>query len=280
MTPLARTLLATLLAVPTAAFAQGTTGDPPPKKDAPPVAPATQMSEKNQKMLDGYLAAWERRMAKIEGLETKIALTEIDQKGNKVVRTGDAAILKPNHAKMLLKLADDPTNTKKWMHFSADGKFLRQYDYTQKVVLTDPLPKDGVGDDSMMSFLFMTSAANLKKRYDLSIDVEDPKRHTENYVYLRVLPRSKADAQDFERAEVVLWKNNTDEKFFDRWMLPARIWYKQPNGEQIMWDFQNMTTQKKFTVKDFAAPGMPDGWTPKWMKAPPPSVIRTSAPGK
>src|SRR5262249_49588712 len=155
--------------------------------------------EKNQKFLDAYLDAWEKRMAKIEGLETKIVLTEIDEAGRKTVRTGDASLLKPNYSKLLLKLEKEPTNAKRWMHFVTDGKFLRQYDYGQKKVLTDPLPKEGIGDNSMMSFLFMTKAADLKKRYDLLIDVDDPARHNDSYLSIDVRPKTKEDVIEFKK---------------------------------------------------------------------------------
>ena len=276
MKHLAWTLIATLLAGPVA-LAQGTTGMPP-AKDPPP--PTTAMSDKNKEMLDGYLAAWERRMAKLEGLETKIVLTEIED-DHKIVRTGDAALLTPNYARMLLKLADDPTNAKKWKHFSADGKFLREYDYVKKVAWTSVLPKEGIGDNTLMSFLFMTSVADFKKRYDLSIEMDDPKRFTDHYLFIEIRPKSKEDMQDFKKAELVLWKNNKDEKYFDRWMLPARLWFQQPNGNQIKWEFQNLSTQKKLLPRDFEAPSFPDKeWKPDWLKPPTPSVIRTSAPSK
>jgi len=273
MRSLALTLAAGFFA--TAAFAQA------PAKDPPPAAPAAAMSEKNQKYLDAYLDAWEKRMAKLDGIETKVVYTETDETGRKTVRTGDASLLKPNYARMLLKLADDPTNAKKWMHFSADGEFLRQYDYAQKLALTEKLPKEGVGDNSMMSFLFMTKAENLKKRYDMAIDVDDPARTNDFYLRIEIRPKTKDDTLEFKKAELVLWKNNTDEKFADRWMLPARLWFQKPNGEQIMWEFKELTTQKKLLPRDFVAPGFPDkDWKPQWMRPPVPTVSRSTAPGK
>jgi TIGR03009 family protein len=263
------------LFVGSVAFAQGE----PKAQPANPKPPA--MSEKNQKYLDVYLQEWEKRMSKIEGLETKCVLTETDQTGKKTIRTGDASLLKPNYSKLLLKLADEPTNARKWIHFVADGEYLRQYDYTQKVILTDRLPKEGIGDNSMMSFLFMTKAADLKKRYDMTIDVDDPKRRTDYYLFIDVRPKTKDDAIEFKQAQVVLWINNADEKFFDRWMLPARLWFQKPNGEQIMWEFKELTTKKALLPRDFKAPAPPDKeWKPQWMRQPTPTVTRTSAPGK
>jgi TIGR03009 family protein len=274
MKPLALTL-ATGLLVGSTAFAQGD----PKAQPANPQPPA--MSEKNKQYLDVYLQKWEERMAKIEGLETKCVLTETDATGKKTVRTGDASLLKPNRSKLLLKLADDPTNAKKWMHFVADGSFLRQYDYVQKVILTDPLPKEGIGDNTMMSFLFMTKAADLKKRYDLSVDVDDPARYTDYYLFIDVRPKTKEDAIEFKKAQVVLWKNNKDPKFADFWMLPARLWFQKPNGEQIMWEFKELTTKKRLLPRDFEAPSPPDKeWKPQWMHAPDPTLTRRSVPGK
>jgi len=271
MKPLALTLAGLLIGP--AAFAQG---EPKAQPASLPAAPA--MSEKNQKALDHFLQRWEDRMAKIEGLETKIVLTEIDEAGTKTVRTGDASLLKPNYSKLLLKRADDPTNDKRWMHFVADGKYLRQYDYSQKKVLTDPLPKEGVGDNAMMSLLFMTKAADLKKRYDMTIDVDDPKQYTENFLYIDIRPKTRDDMIEFKKARVVLWKNNTNEKYFDRWMLPAQLWFQKPNGDQIIWEFQDLTTKKRLVPRDFEAPPPPNKeWNAEWMHPP---VTRTPAPGK
>lgn len=259
MKPLAL-MLAGLLLGP-AAFAQG---DPKARPAGPPAAPA--MSETNQKALDRFLQWWEDRMAKVEGLEAKVVLTETDEDGRKTVRTGDASLLKPNYSKLLLKLSDDPANAKRWMHFVADGKYLWLYDYAQKKVLVDPLPKEGVGDNAMMSFLFMTKAADLKKRYDLAIDTDDPKRYTENFLSIDVRPRTRDDMLEFKKARVVLWKNNTNEKYADRWMLPAQLWFQKPNGEQVVWEFQDLTTKKRLLPRDFEAPSPPTSeWKREWL---------------
>jgi TIGR03009 family protein len=274
MKPLALTLAAGLVAG-SVGLAQA------PAKDSPPAAQAPDMSEKNKQYLDAYLDAWEKRMAKVDGLETKIVFTEVDETGKKTVRTGDSAILKPNYAKMFLKLADDPTNAKKWMHFVADGEFLRQYDYAQKKAMTEQLPREGMGDNSMMSFLFMTRAADLKRRYSMSIDVDDPKRHTDHYLFIDIRPRTKDDMVEFKKAELVLWKNNKDEKFADRWMLPARLWFQKPNGEQIIWEFQNLSTKTRLLPRDFKAPGFPDKeWKPEWIRPPTQPIIPTGGTKK
>jgi TIGR03009 family protein len=275
MRHLASALAAALIAGP-AALAQG----PAPDKAPPPPATPTVMSEKNQKFLDAYLDAWEKRMQKLEGLETDVVLTEAAGQ-DKSIRTGKAAILKPNLAKILLKDPANPTNVKKWRHFVADGKMLWEYDYGAKVVKVEQLPAEGVGDNVLMAFLFMGKAADLKKRFDLSIDVDDPEKFTEHYLHIQVRPRRKEDMQEFEKAELVLWKNNKDPKFADRWMLPARLWFQNTNKDQMVWEFKGLTTQGRLKPAEFVAPGLPDKeWKPEWRRPPTPTVSRSSGPSK
>jgi TIGR03009 family protein len=287
MKPLGLTLSALLLCG--SAVAQ----DPkaPPPKDPPPAAPAP-LSDKNQKYLDAYLKAWAERMAGVNGLETKVVLTEIPfapEPGEpaKRVYTGDASLMKPNSAKMLLKLHEKPTDSRRWRHFIADpsiddkgrGPFLWEYDYGKKVARVQQLPKEGIGKHPVMDFLFGMKVEALKQRFHLSIDVDDDKKHTENYLHIGITPKLKEDMQEFEKAELVLWKNNKDPKRADLWMLPARLWFKAPNGDQVIWEFQQLATKKEFAKNHFKAPGFPDkDWRSEWSQPPKRTVSRTTEP--
>jgi len=247
----------------------------------PPERPA--LSEKNQKYLDAYLGVWEDRMKKIDALETKIVLTETEAGPPAVTTTftGDASIMKPNFAKLLLKDKDKVDNVRKWRHFVADGQFLWDYDYSKKIARVLQLPKDGIGDNTIMAFLFGMKAAEIKSRYDLSIDVDDKDKHNDFYLHIQILPKSRADMQEFKKAELVLWKNNKDAKYADVWMLPARLWFQHPNGNQVSWEFKNMSTKTKLMKADFKAPGFPDkDWKSEWVKPPTPTVSRVGAPTK
>jgi TIGR03009 family protein len=222
-------------------------------------------------------------MAKVDGLETKCVLTETTEDGGRPVKrtyTGDASILKPNHAKLFLKLGDAPADHRRWKHFVADGKMLWEYDYAAKIARVEQLPKEGVGDNVVMAFLFMGKAADLKKRFDLSIDVDDPEKHNDHYLHIQVRPRTKDDMLEFGKAELVLWKNNKDPKFADQWMLPARLWFQSANKDQIMWEFKNLTTKTKLMAADFKAPGFPDKeWKSEWRR-PPAQIVPTGGPRK
>lgn len=281
--------LLALAALGPAVRAQNTPKAQPPKDTPPPAVEP--LSDKNQKYLDAYLKAWENRMSQVECLETKIVLTEVEAgpPTAKTVYTGEASLMKPNFAKMLLKEDANPTNTKKWRHFVADGSvdekgrgpFLWEYVYGQKVARVQQLPKEGLGDNTLMTFLFGMKAAEIKKRYDLSIDVDNNDKHNKFYLHIGILPKSREDMQEFQKAELVLWKNNEDPKYADFWMLPARLWFQKANKDQITWEFKNLTTQKKFHKSDFKAPGFPDReWKSEWLKAPTPTVTRTSGTGK
>src|SRR5436190_772264 len=94
-----------------------------------PARPA--MSEKSQKYLDAYLKHWEDRMSKVPSLETKVILTEVDGPDKKVY-TGEAAIMKPNFAKLFIREQAKPENVKEWRHYAADGKHLWDFNYSKK----------------------------------------------------------------------------------------------------------------------------------------------------
>jgi TIGR03009 family protein len=266
-----------------AAVATVTAQEPKSPLPKSPPSGSAAMSETNQKYLNKYLDVWEERMKKVNALETKIVLTEIEAGPPQVktTYTGEASLLKPNYAKMFLKEASKPDNTRKWRHFVADGQYLWEYDYAKKIARVLQMPKDGIGDNTMMSFLFGMTAVDIKKRYDLSIDVENPDKYNDYYLHITILPKSREDMQEFKKAELVLWKNNKDPKYAELWMLPARLWFQHPNGNQVTWEFKNLTTDKKFLPADFKAPGFPDKeWKSEWVKPPQPTISRTSAPAK
>ena len=262
------------------------TGEAPPVAALPNYPP---LSEKAQKYVDGYLGAWEKRMSSIEGLETKLRLTETEGK-DQTIYNGEATIMRPNYAKMFLRQVDDPTNVKRWRHYIADGKHLWDYQYKTKVAKVALLPKDTISENTLLSFMFGMKADEIKKRYHITIDPDNPDKFNEHYICLTILPKSREDMQEFAKAELVLWKNNKDPKYADYWMLPARLWFQHPNKNQVMWEFSGMSTQKKLLVRDFAAPALPDKeWKSEWAvnpneRQPAPTTVRpvsgTTSPKK
>jgi TIGR03009 family protein len=284
MRPLGLTLAALVLAGPTL-LAQSPGGPVKPAaaggEAVLPAAPV--LTEANQKALDHFLKLWETRMTAITALDAKCAMTAIakeDGQEIKRVSTGDAQLMRPNYAKLFLKDPQDPGNAKRVTRIVADGKILWEYNYAKKVAVVQKLPENGIADKTLMMFLFGMKADQIKQRYHLSVDVTDPKKYNENYVHITILPKTRADYQEFAKAELVLWKNNKDAKYADLWMLPARLWFQQFNGDQTVWQFDQMTTQKKLTAKDFEAPGFPDKeWKSQWFQQPAPEVVRPVSGG-
>ena len=284
MRPLGLTLAALVLAGPTL-LAQST-GSPvkPAAGGGEPVLPAAPvLNAANQKALDHFLKLWEERMTGITGLDAKCAMTTVAKEDGQEIKrvvTGDAQLMKPNYARLFLKDPQDPGNTKRVMHMVSDGKILWDYKYAKKVAVVQKLPENGIADHTLMTFLFGMKAAQIKERYHLSVDTADPKKYNDNYIHITILPKTRADYQEFAKAELVLWKNNKDPQRSDVWMLPARLWFQQFNGDQVLWQFDQMTTQKKLAAKDFTAPGFPDKeWKSEWFKQPAPEVVRPVSVG-
>jgi TIGR03009 family protein len=249
-----------ILAAAALAGATAIAQSPKPAKPTDPTLPAAPvMSEANQKALDQFLGQWEARMTDVEGLQAKCALTTttLDDFGKPESRiaTGEVQLLKPNLARLFLRDAADPTDLKRVKHLVSDGKSWWEFNHAKKVATVSPLPA-GRGN-TLLTFLFGGKAADLKDRYHLAVDVGDPKKYTENYICIAVLPRTRADFQEFKKAELVLWANRKDPKYADQWMLPARLWFQQFNGDQVTWQFDGPTTKVKLTAKDFA--GGPPG---------------------
>jgi TIGR03009 family protein len=281
MRPLGLTLAALVLAGPTLlAQSPGSPAKPVSAAGEPVLPAAPVLNAANQKALDYFLKLWEDRMSKITVLDAKVAMTEVttdNGKEDRRVLTGDAQLMKPNYARLFLKDPQNPANAKRLRHIVADGVKFWDYQYARKVVGVQMLPENGIDNNTLMMFLFGMKADDIKKRYHLAVDVEDAKKYTEHYIHITILPKTRADLQEFKKAELILWKNNKDAKFADLWMLPARLWFQQTNGDQIIWQFDQMTTQKKLTAEHFKAPGFPSGdkdWKSEWITPPKPEVVR------
>jgi TIGR03009 family protein len=223
---------------------------PAPKAAAEPVP---QMNAESQQTLETVLKLWERRMATVEGLETKLIQSETETGSTEpTVSVGNVSLMRPNYAVLLTRRQNAPQNKEKWMHIIADGKNIYDFDHKAEVVRVTPLPKEGV-DNTIMSFLFGMKTEEIKRRFDLYIDVKDPQKYNENFIHIMIYPRSREDRQEFMKAELVLWINKANPKFANNFMLPARLWMQKANKDQTTFDFREMDTQKAFTPKDFVA---------------------------
>lgn len=214
------------------------------------------------KILDETLSAWEQRMSKLEGLSAMVKVTEVED-GEKAVFTGDVSFMRPNYAKLFLKPQADPDNKRKWRNLISDGTDFWELNHHTKTAVANPLLKGAqVGPVSLVTG---TKANEVRDRYELSVDSDDPKQFNEYYVHLTIKPKSKADMQEIKKAELVLWRSQNP-KFVDNYMLPARLWFQRTNGSQVTWEFTDLEV-KKFAKEDFALPKLSADWTIEPAKA-------------
>lgn len=230
-----------------------------------PAGPAATAPAAN---LDTHLNQWEQKMKSVESLVGPCARTEVDKTFQTTkVYEGTARFLKPNMAILDLRNKQKPELFEKYI---CTGTYLYEYAPTNKVIRVHELPqtKPGQADDNFLSFLFGMKAEDAKKRYDLKMSKED-----QFYVYVDIVPKLPADKADFARAQLVLTKGT---------YLPRRLWFEQPNGNEVTWDLPKTEQNARVDRTEFVAPQPPPGWTMERMTKPtegkpapvPPKVYR------
>lgn len=240
--------------------------NPPTPAPAGPAAPADQR-------LDQFLLRWEQEMQKIETLAARLDRTEKDTTFNTTQKfVGYAQYMKSGSGKTVLNLAslEMRPEGKPDIHekFICTGAFLYQFSPAKKEIhaFTLPPPKEGsVAEDNFLSFLFGMKAQEARRRYDMKLVNED-----KDYIYVMIVPRFPQDKADFQRARIVLNKDN---------FLPRQLWFEQPNGSDVTWDIPAIRAGVQVKRSDFDAPTPPAGW--KLVQVPrnadvPPKVYRPS----
>ena len=223
----------------------------------PPAAPATEADKK----LDEYLKQWEKKMQEIATLYAKLERVEKDKTFKSEEKySGFAQYMKvgtgataQNLALLEMKVAGKTDIHEKII---CTGTFLYQFSPAdQKIYATElPKPKAGqVGQDSFLTLVFGANSADLRSRFDLKLadDPQHPKGEDKYYIYVDVYPKAAADKADFQRAQLVLNKDN---------YLPRRLWFETPNKSEILWDITNIDDKAKLDRRDFDAPKPPTGW--------------------
>ncbi len=253
-------VLATLLLAGAAASAQQT-----PPAAAPAAGPTA---------LDGYLLRWEQEMQKVERLAAQLVRIDknpVQNTATKVV--GYAAYMKSgggptalNLGVIELKTEDGKELAEKYV---VTGTYLYVFRPLEKEVRVYELPKPRPGqvaNDNLMALLFGMKAGQAKSRYDLRLAKED-----QYYIYVDIAPRVAEDRADFQRARLVLNKDN---------FLPRQLWFEHANGEETTWDIPRIQNGAQLDRRLFDAPKEPAGWkkvvVPPSESEPKPRVIRTT----
>lgn len=212
---------------------------------APPQAAPTQAQ------LTPILQNWERVMNSINSLTADCKRTQVDKSFETTkVFEGQAKFLKPNMASLKMTNKANPLEFEQYV---CSGSELCMYAPQAKVIRIHKLPAPKPGqqqEDNFLSFLMGMKATEALRRYELSLLPGTPE--TEKwYYYVRVLPRTPADRADFTQARLVLWKNSH---------LPAQLWFEQPNGNEVTWDFTKLDTSQQLQPQEFQRPMPPPGW--------------------
>lgn len=192
----------------------------------PPAPPALK-----PEAVDQLLEKWQKRMRSLESFSAEVALTETHSLTKKTTSyLGKAAFKNPNLAFIDLTHKDEigkndaeKTNFKR---YCCDGKFLYEFNPTQKQLVQHALPATGAADDNIvLAFLRGLQGEDIRKRFDVT--ATSP---SEWYVYLDFKPKEAADKQDFDLARVALRIKNADADKSDQRLLPNLLWHQEPNG--------------------------------------------------
>jgi TIGR03009 family protein len=203
--------------------------------------------------LNEILGSWERVMNSINTLVVECSRTTIDKTWQRTeVFDGTAKFLKPGRASLELHSKTNPqqfeklvVNTNELCTYAPQSKQILVYK-----LQADSKPGQGQGsEDNFLTFLFGGKADEAKRRYQLKLLPAPP--NDKWYYYLEIMPRSPTDRADFTRARLVLTATN---------FLPRQLWFEQPNGNEVTWDFNKLSTGVELRPAEFERPVPPAGW--------------------
>lgn len=210
------------------------------------------LTPEEQQRLDEALAAWEKRNKEVKRFECKFDLLLYD-----------AAFGTPNEPMFsdegdLRYLAPDKgmyrIEGKRAEHWVCDGRSIFQYNFPSKKVVEYPLPPELQGkaiSNGPLPFVFGNEAGRLKQRYFLRLITP---RDRQGEVWLDVRPRFQRDAEDFQRAELILKGDS---------MVPTAIQLYLPGGKQRkVYILKNVVVNRRPMVfePDPFRPSVPIGW--------------------
>ena len=215
-----------------------------PKSTAPPAT-----SER----LDLLLTAWEQRMTNVENFSTKLTRTETHPLTKKATTfVGEAAFMKPNLARIDLTHQDEvgkkDTEKTNFERMYCNGQFIFEYSPREKLIVVHDIPKnDPTADNMILAFLRSMKVEVARKRFEMALTKEDAW-----YAYIYISPKTDADKQEFSAAQLTVWiKNPNPQNQPNIAMLPAGLWYRQPNGKEVTYLFSDMQPNGKLDKDSF-----------------------------
>ncbi len=207
--------------------------------------------------LDQLLIAWEQKMRATQTLVAECEQADLDKTwGKTTVKKGTFHFKRPD--RLILEL-NNPKQPSDALKIISSGKFIYEYEARAKRIRVYEIPQNPQGKsegDTILALLSGMSAQQAKQRYQLALARED-----DWYYYVQILPRSPRDQQDFIKAELVLYKRPpTPQVPVSYELLPARIWFAHPNGNQTTMTLKRLQPNVPLDDVMFVAPPTPKGW--------------------
>jgi TIGR03009 family protein len=236
----------------------------------PVLALAQQPASNQAKMLGYTLQNWEQAMAKLDSFSVICRRTTTDKTfGGVESFEGSAKFLKgaPGQTSRALLEMGSKKDPNKFEKFLYTGTYLYEWVPSTKLIRIHDVPQPKAGqplfDDNIVALLFGMTAAAAQQRYQMTW-VPDTKDNNKYYHYVQILPRLPGDKADFTEARLVLTAKD---------FLPRQVWYHQPNGNEITWDFENLrkNAEAGVTATTFTPPqSLPKDWRAE--RVPPPGA--------
>jgi len=234
------------------------------KKRQPPAARAPfTLTPQQQAYVDQVLNAWERSSSQVKTFDCRF----VRWKHNKVFGgvqkvDGEIKYAAPDKGLLRVDLMEkdgkmikvDQANTEHWV---CDGKSIFTYDPIKKQLIEHQLPPELQGksiSDGPLPFLFGAKAADMKARYYIRAIM--PPEDAKDQIWLEAYPRNRADAANFNRAELILTASS---------MQPFALQLHEPNGKtKHAYSFYkinvNATNPLQFLQGNPFSPKVPLGW--------------------
>jgi TIGR03009 family protein len=202
--------------------------------------------------LEAILGNWQKAFAGVNKLHIKDAKRTMKDVVfvDTSIFQGDIKFLAPRRFLVDLKKVDKgQIQPAVFDRVVCTGNASFQFDPKNKVIFVQPLPDKKAADDTIMGFLFPDmKMGDFKNRYRLTL-LPPPPASAAYYYFIDIEPVLPQDKQVFSRARLVLNRSN---------FLPRQLYYIEPNGSQVTWDFPQIhTSDANVQPSEFNVPTLP-----------------------
>lgn len=242
-----------------------------PPGAAPPRAPF-ELTPAEQAQLDRVLLFWEKSSQSVKSFRAKFRRFEYnpgadfrvqdpnqpnDPNQPTAVDDGELRFQSPDKALYSVDPGPKVSRPERWI---CDGKSMYQYDFVNKVVREYRIAPEDQGKaiaNGPVPFLFGAKAEQIKHRYWVRIVTP---ADVKNQIWLEAYPKFAADAQNFDRVEVILDIGQND-------IVPSAVQIYQPGGKaRTVYKLWNTAVNQKDLRGIFEDPfhaRIPPGWQRK-----------------